>query len=53
LPNHVPLGQVGGLLALKFDNKGEQLAISYADGMTYVLDLTNKQQWEEQARAGQ
>jgi len=53
LPNHVPLGQVGGLLDLKFDSKGEQLAVSYADGMTYVIDLTNKQQWEEQARAGQ
>jgi len=44
---------VGGLLALRFDGKGEQLAVSYADGMTYVIDLTQKQQWEEQARMAQ
>jgi transducin (beta)-like 1 len=49
-PNHVPLGMLGGLNALAFDNKGEQLAVSYADGMTYVIDLSNKQAWEEHAR---
>lgn len=49
-PNHVPLGMLGGLNALAFDNKGEQIAVSYADGMTYVIDLTNKQAWEEHAR---
>jgi WD40 repeat protein len=38
-PNHIPLGQVGGLNDLAFDSKGEQLAVSYADGMTYVIDL--------------
>ena len=52
LPNHIPLGMQGGLNALAFDNKGEQLAITYADGMSYVLDLTEKNAWEEQGRTG-
>jgi transducin (beta)-like 1 len=38
-PLHVPLGTVGGLNDLAFDSKGEQIALAYADGMTYVADL--------------
>lgn len=40
VPNHLPMGMVGGLNDVAFDARGEQIAVTYADGMSYVCDIT-------------